>query len=294
MCSNEVSWGLQEGDSITDDLTAMKLLGGGSAYEAYLAFDEITWSQVVVKVLRPDQVESSSARRGLRREVRALAEINHPVVVRGLRHEYDGQRPHVVLEAVDGPRLSTLIRRYGPLQDAQYLPLAIDLASAAHYLRRVGYVHLDIKPSNIIMGSPARLIDLSVARTVEAAAELGHLIGTDSYMAPEQVTPGDPIAPQPASDVWGIGATLFEAVAGHRAFPEGDPDSDSIEDQFPQLTLAPRELPESVHPTVAKVIEATLNPDPEHRPLPHEISETLEPVLAALPRGHLAGFRLRR
>ena len=60
-----------------------------------------------------------------------------------------------MLEHVDGPRLSTLIRRYGPLQEQQYLPLAIDIAAALHYFRHRGYVHLDIKPSNIIMGAPA-------------------------------------------------------------------------------------------------------------------------------------------
>ena len=75
----------------------------------------------------------------------------------------------MVLEHIDGPRLSSLIRRHGPLPEQQYLPLAIDIASALHYLRYVDVVHLDIKPSNIIMGAPARLIDLSVARSRERA-----------------------------------------------------------------------------------------------------------------------------
>ena len=167
MSSRHDSWHLAEGDQLTPELTAMRLLGGGSSYEAYLAFDEVTFSPVVVKVIRPGRVDDESSLRGLRREVAALAAVNHPVVVRGLRHELEGERPHVVLEHIDGPRLSSLIRRHGPLQEQQYLPLAIDVAAALHYLRRVDYVHLDIKPSNIIMGAPARLIDLSVARPAE-------------------------------------------------------------------------------------------------------------------------------
>ena len=131
-------------------------------------------------------MENESSLRGLRHEVAALTAINHPVVVRCLRHELQGERPHVVLEHIDGPRLSSLIRRHGPLQEQQYLPLAIDIASALHYLRHIGYVHLDIKPSNIIMGAPARLIDLSVARPATKAAELTRYIGTDLYMSPEQ------------------------------------------------------------------------------------------------------------
>src|SRR5919107_4137695 len=179
------SWGLVEGDPITAELTAARRLGGGSAYEAYLAFDEVTYAPVVVKVVRPDLVDDDHSLRGLVREVEALAAVNHPVVVRELRHELDGERPHVVLEQIDGPRLSSLIRRYGPLQEHQYLPLAIEVASALHYLRRIGWTHLDVKSSNVIMAAPARLIDLSVARPVDDAARSA-LIGTDAYMSPEQ------------------------------------------------------------------------------------------------------------
>jgi serine/threonine-protein kinase len=287
------SWELAEGDPITAELTAMRLLGGGAAYEAYLAFDEITYAPVVAKVLRPGQVRDGSGRRGLAREVRALEEINHPVVVRGLRHELDGPRPHVVLEQVDGPRLSTLIRRYGPLQEQQYLPLAIDVASALHYLRGLGYVHLDIKPSNVIMGAPARLIDLSVARTIDKAAALSWPIGTDAYMAPEQCDPPASGTPGPASDVWGLGATLFEAVAGYKAFDEGDPEADEVTTRFPQLSSPPFELPDRVPPEVAKIVYSALDADPGCRPAPHEIAEGLEPVLSRQPRGRLAGFRVR-
>jgi serine/threonine-protein kinase len=281
------SWNLTEGDTLTDELTAMRLLGGGNAYEAYLAFDEITYAPVVVKVLRPGQVSDESSLRGLRREVATLAEVNHPVVVRGLRHQLEGERPHVVLEHIDGPRLSSLIRRHGPLQEQQYLPLAIDVASALHYLRRIGVVHLDIKPSNIIMGAAARLIDLSVARRVERAASLTHQIGTDFYMAPEQVDPGTAGVPGPASDVWGLGATLFEAVAGYRAFDDGDRDAERLADRFPQLVEEPYELPDRVPDEVAKVVYAALERDPDDRPLPHEVANALEPVLARQPRGRL-------
>ena len=243
------TWGLKEGDTLTDELTAMRLLGGGTAYEAYLAFDEITYAPVVVKLLRPGRASDELSLRGLRREVATLAEVNHPVVVRKLRHELEGDRPHVVLEHIDGPRLSSLMRRHGTLQEQQYLPLAIDVASALHYLRHVDVVHLDIKPSNIIMGAPARLIDLSVARSRVAAAELDHVVGTDFYLAPEQADPGRCGVPGPASDVWGLGATLFEAVAGYRAFDEGDPDAAHIEDRYPQLVEEPYELPDRGVPT---------------------------------------------
>lgn len=287
------SWGFSRGDSITPDLTAMKLLGGGSAYEAYLAFDDLTYGPAVVKVVRPGQVEDEKTLRGLRREVQTLTRVNHPVMMRCLRSEPAGDRPHLVLEHLDGPRLSSLIRRHGPLQEQQYLPLAIEVASALHYLRRIGYVHLDVKPSNIIMGAPARLIDLSVARPVEEASCLDDPIGTDPYMAPEQCDPPRTGVVGPASDVWGLGATLFEAIAGYKAFDRAAPDAVTVEQRFPQVVDAPYELPDRVASDVAKVVYACLEPRAGNRPLPHEVAEGLQPALERAPRGRLAGFRVR-
>jgi serine/threonine protein kinase len=272
--SDLASWRFAEGDAITAELTAVRRLGGGSGYEAYLAFDEVTYGPVVVKIVRPDQVADEHSLRGLAREVDALATVNHPVVVRGLRHELGGDRPHVVLEQLDGPRLSSLVRRYGPLQEQQYLPLAVEISSALHYLRRTGWVHLDIKPSNVIMGAPARLIDLSVARPVEDAART-HRIGTDAYMSPEQWDPDRYGVPSPASDVWGLGATLFEAVAGYRAV------------DLP--TEEPAALPDRVPAEVAKTIAACLELRPEDRPAPREVAESLEPVLDRQPPVRLGG-----
>jgi serine/threonine protein kinase len=287
------SWGLAEGDAITEDLTAIRLLGGGTTYEAYLAFDDITYAPAVVKVVRPHRVDDASSLRGLEREVEMLGSVNHPVVARGLRAVLDGERPHVVLEAIDGPRLSTLIRRHGPLPEQQYLPLGIEIASALHYFRRRGIVHLDIKPSNIIMGAPARLIDLSVARPVEDAAALTYPIGTDEYMAPEQADPPASGTPGFASDVWGLGASLFHAIAGYRPFRDGDSDADDVRRRFPQLVDLAYALPDTVPDDVATVVLATLEPDPADRPLPHEVAEGLQPALERAPRGRLAGWKVR-
>jgi len=284
----DASWSLREGDAITPELTALRLLGGGSAYEAFLAFDEITYGPVVVKVVRPTEVDDPETMHSLEREATALEIANHPVVVRGLRYDADGPRPHLVLEHVEGPRLSTLTRRYGRLSEQQYVPLAIDIASALHYFRRVDVCHLDIKPSNLIMGSPARLIDLSVARSSAAAAAIKGVIGTDAYLAPEQAVPGEAgEVPGFASDVWGLGAMLFHAIAGERPFRSGDPAAAVRAARHPQLVERPGELPSGVAPEVAAVVGSALAPRPGDRPLPHEIAEALAPVLARQPKAQL-------
>ena len=137
--SSSASWGFLEGDEITPGLTAVRLLGGGSSYEAYLAFDDLRFSPVVVKIVRPDQVDDRHTLRGLEREVDTLGTVNHPSIVRGFHAVLDGPRPLLVLENLDGPRLSTLIRKHGALPLQQLLPLAIELCSATHYSAGSGW-----------------------------------------------------------------------------------------------------------------------------------------------------------
>jgi serine/threonine-protein kinase len=115
------------------------------------------------------------------------------------------------------------------------------------------------------------------------AAELTRYIGTDQYMSPEQCAPQRVGRPGVESDVWGLGATLFEAVAGYRPFDDGDPEADDPRARFPQLVEPPYELPERVPAEVAKVVYGALEAEPADRPLPHEIATALEPVLAAQP-----------
>ncbi len=251
-------------------------------------------STVVVKVVRPGLVEDRHTLEGLAYEVEMLERLNHPVLVRSFGAQLEGPHPHVVLEHLEGPRLSTLVRKYGPLPPEQLVPLALQLAAVIHYLGREGVVHLDIKPSNIIMGAPARLIDLSVALTTTECLELRSAVGTDSYMAPEQCLRGQGAPIGPPADVWGTGVTLYRAAAGARPFEKGDRDSDDPEQRWPQIAAAPAPLPEAVPPAIAEPILSALAYDPAARPQPAELGDALEPVLAALPRPWVSKLKPRR
>jgi serine/threonine protein kinase len=287
-------WRLGHGDEIVPGLSALKLLGGGFRYEAYLAWDEHLHSLVVVKVVRPGLVEDQRTLDGLAEEVEMLERLRHPVLVRGFGAALEGPRPHVILEHLEGPRLSTLIRKYGPLPAEQVLPLALQLSAAAHYMAMEDVVHLDIKPSNIIMGAPARLIDLSVARTVESSRDLSSGVGTDSYMAPEQCGTRHGGQLGPAADVWGIGVTLYRAASGERPFEKGDPGSRDPEERWPQLTAPPKPIPDRVSRAIAKSIMSCLEYDPLERPTAAELAAALEPVFAGLPRPWISKLKPRR
>ncbi|HVL96173.1 MAG TPA: serine/threonine-protein kinase [Solirubrobacteraceae bacterium] len=255
------SWNFTEGDAIAPGRTSVRLLGGGRRYEAHLAWDDELHALVVVKVVRPHLVHDENALRGLGREALALRSLAHPMLVRGFDAVLDGERPHIVLEFLEGPRLSTLLRRYGATIE-QLLPLAVNVCSALHYMHARGWVHLDVKPSNLVMGASPRLIDLSVARRLDELPTLSSPVGTDGYMAPEQRDLARVGELGPATDVWGLGATLREALAGR-----------------------------PVPPVVAALVDACLAPRPADRPSPAELAAELEPLAAALPRPRIGPMR---
>ena len=143
----------------------------------------------------------------------------------------------------------------------QLLPLALNLCAVLHYLAQEDVVHLDVKPSNIIMGGEPRLIDLSIARRIDELGELVTPVGTYRWMAPEQADVDRFGEIGPASDVYGLGATLRAA------------------------------LPERVPPALAAAVEACLEPRPADRPAAGELADLLEPMVDALPAPRLGRFR---
>jgi eukaryotic-like serine/threonine-protein kinase len=246
------TWGLYEGDELAPGRTVLRRIGGGRRYEAFLCWDEHRLAVLVAKVLRPDMARDETALRDLEREAAFVARLAHPVVVRGFGAELGGRFPQLVLEHLDGPTLDELLTLHGPLALEQILPLGLHMASALHYLANEGVAHLDVKPSNVVMGGPPRLIDFSVARTLDDAAALRSAIGTDAYMAPEQRDPDGRLGPP--ADIFGLAKTLTAGLPRR----------------------APRELTD--------LLEAGLDPEPENRPTAREFAEALEPLVAALPQ----------
>ena len=277
------TWGFDEGDEIVPGRQAVRLLGGGRRYEAWLAWDEQLRALVVAKLLRPGQTEDIHARRSLAAEAALLERLAHPFLVRAFGVAA-GERPHLVLELVEGPRLSTLIRRFGLILE-QAVPLALNLCSVLHYLAEQRVVHLDVKPRNVIMAGSPRLIDLSVARSIDELGSLRGPVGTDGYMAPEQCDPERSHEIGSPSDIWGLGVTVHEAFTGDLPYPRP-----SAERPYPQLTCVPRPA-DGVPPALTGLLMSCLEASPADRPTAAELGDALEPFVDALPAPRIGRFR---
>ena len=276
---------LPAGAEIGPGRSVLKTLGGGNRFEVLLVWDDRRMAVMVAKVLRPHLVDDARALDDLRLEAEALTALAHPVVVRGFDVVLEGEQPHLLIEHLEGPTVRSLIKRGGPLPLQQLLPLALHICAACHYLAAEGWVHLDIKPDNLVMGVPPRLIDLSLAARLEDAATMRGPLGTDAYMPPEQCGAGRGRIGSPA-DIWGLGATLWHAVTGSRPFPRGHGDRDSAdpETRWPQLAREPEPLPRATPQPLAELLREMLARDPEERPVAADVVARLEPLVAGLPR----------
>lgn len=276
MSTPRVGWGFEQGDEIAPGRYALAPQGGGNTFEVWSAWDEKLFTVVAAKLVRPDQVGERRARRRINKEADALSALAHPAIPRCFDVVADGERPHLALEYIEGPTLELLLE-HGLVGLEQLLPTAMRLCSALHYIAAEGWVHLDVKPSNIVAGAHPRLIDFSVAKTIERARLATKPTGTDLYMAPEQCEASAYAHITPAADIWGLGAVLFESVTGSRPFKRArgykkdDPDA-----RWPQrLTEAPEVIADVPRPLL-DVIGACLAHEASRRPVAAEVAAELE------------------
>lgn len=280
MSAPRAAWEFASGDEIIPGRTMQALLGGGERYEAYVAWNHRLMTPTVLKVLRPNVVGDERALRSMAKEGELLASLQHPGLTRLFDMDASGERPFIEIEYVEGPRLSTLIRRHGRLNPEQAFPLGRQLASTLHFLHAEGILHLDVKPSNIIMGPTPRLIDLSVARRSERAARINGFVGTDAYMSPEQADPELWPTIGPRSDTWGLAATLYYAVAKRIPHSRGHREGTGAE-RFPQLVESPAPLDPLRHsPGLVELIMDGLRRVPEERPTVAELFDRLDDLAA--------------
>jgi serine/threonine protein kinase len=215
---------LQPGEVIAPGYEVIEHLRRGKRLDVYDVWSIERTCRCIAKTITPDRLDEEKARIKLIDEAELLMSLTHPNIVRAYELvENAVGTPVLILETLTGRTVSHLIDEF---EDGMDLPdviwLGLHLCSAVAYLHRHGCLHLDVKPDNVISdGGRARLIDLSISGSEGGPSAAG--AGTYDYLAPEQAR-GDNVSA--ATDVWGIGITLYEALTGTVPF---EPDDDGDE-----------------------------------------------------------------
>lgn len=275
------SWHVPPGGEVVPGRRVIERLGGGARTEVYRCTDAASGEPVVVKVLRPGRTGPSDVKM-LRRESRTLQALEHPGFPRLLDADLDAHPAWIVMSQVEGPHLSDLMEARGLLTAEQAVPLAGDVADALAHMHDRGRVHLDVKPSNIVLGTPSVLLDLGASRRVDRAARLRPGVGTLTWLAPEQAEPERFGPPQPASDVWGLGMVLLRAMTGTN--PLTARRATEVPDEA-DLARACRYRARRVAPPLRELVVACLATDPALRPHAAEVADRVGAVSPS-PTGH--------
>lgn len=262
-------------------------LGRGGMGTVWRARDRMLDREVAVKELTVNHLPEEDLailQSRMKQEARAAARIKHPGVI--TIHdvlEQDG-RPWIVMELIDGRSLADVISQDGTLAPREAAEVGAQVLAALHRGHQLGVLHRDVKPANVLLEhgtGRAVLLDFGIA-TFEGSSELtrpGDLVGSPDYLAPERAQ-GE--RPGPASDLWGLGATLYAAVEGQSPFRRDSPLS-----TLAAVVSEPLPQPQRAG-ALGPVLAALLAREVADRPSADEALRMLAEVTA----GHTVGIKL--
>ena len=258
------------------------VIGRGGMATIHRATDVRLEREVAVKILRPEVASDPDLAHRFRREALAATVLRHPNIVACLDTGTDGERAYLVMALVDGEDLAARLRRSGRLAAWQTARIALDIARALGVAHIRGIVHRDVKPGNILLAADGRAMvtDFGIARlAADAEAALpGTTLGSVHYFSPEQARG---TTTTPASDVYGLGLVMFEALTGTRAWTGETTDAIAL-----ARVGAPAPSPRALRPEIPAALEAVvrraLAPEPGDRyPNGVAMAAALEPIVQA-------------
>ena len=280
---------LSPGSLVGDPSRRYKILeavGRGGMGEVYEAIQVSLGRRVALKTIREDLTAREELLVRFRREAESAAALGHPNLVQVTDFQHNaGEPPFLVMEMLEGATLKDVLEGSGRIEPARAAFIGIQLLSGLAAAHRAGIIHRDVKPGNIFLQSTTamrdivKVLDFGVAKLAMEAAppgaaamtRVGEVLGTLSYMAPEQGALGGRIDPR--TDVYAVGATLFHALAGLRPFEATEPGGV----RAPLAKIAPW-----VHRDLAAVVERALERSPEGRwPSADAMATALQPFASA-------------
>ncbi len=243
---------LKRGSVFANRYEVIEELGVGGMGSVYKVFDKKIDEKVALKVLAPEVAGDEKTIERFRHELKLARKVSHRNVCRMYDLSEEEGTPFITMEYVPGENLKSLIKRIGQLSIAKAISIAKQVGEGLVEAHRLGVVHRDLKPQNIMLDSEgnARIMDFGIARSIKTKGitETGLIIGTPEYMSPEQVEGQE--ADQ-RSDIYSFGVILFEMVTGRVPFSgttplsivlkhktEKPPDPKTFVDQIPyELSL---------------------------------------------------------
>ncbi|GAB3213629.1 serine/threonine-protein kinase [Marinactinospora thermotolerans] len=227
---------------------------------------------VAVKRIHPHLATDTSFRQRFAREVSAARQVSGAFTAPVIDADPEGEVPWLVTSYVPSLPLDEAVRSLGPLPEATLRVLAAGLAEALSEIHRVGLIHRDLKPGNVLLAEDGpRVIDFGIARATEGTAATQSVIGTPGFMSPEQIQ-GMPLTPR--SDMFAYGAVLVYAAGGVGPFGEGSMPTMvmRILQHDPDLSAVP--------PSLRRLVGACLAKDERYRPGPGDVLDALGDVPA--------------
>lgn len=242
-------------------------IGQGGMGQVFKAEDRQLGGLVAVKVL-PRSKSTPEAIAYFAREVRALAQLDHPNLVRAIDHGHEGNVYYLVTEYVPGCDLRKLVRRHGALDMQSAARIVTQVAQGLEHAHEQGLIHRDVKPGNVLVTPEghAKLSDLGLAGSVyEDPANdprFGKIVGTADYLSPDHIK--NPTEPRPAWDIYSLGCTFYYAVTGKVPFPGGSV-ADKARAHCDLAPLDPRRLNPGLDAEFVDVIADMMAKEPGER-----------------------------
>src|SRR5438067_1607151 len=260
-----------------------EIIGEGAMGAVWRAYDSVIRRFVALKLLSRAG-RSADAQDRFMREARAAGALQHPNIVTVYDLGESDEQLFIAMELVDGRDLSSLIAVSEPLALERKLDIVIEVLQGLSYAHERGVIHRDVKPSNVRIASDGsvKIMDFGIARLQSAdVTGSGAIVGTPTYMAPEQITNG---AITPGTDVYAVGCLLYELLCYRKPF-EGETVHGVL---YQVLTTYPkplRTMAPSIPAALERVVSKALDKAPEDR---YETARQMQSALVSL-RAALSG-----